>query len=134
QSCRAGRNQLTNNQSTANKVSEEEKNINPQESDEQTSLDGGTYDIIRKRLSKHGDELLKKMNDLNATRKELFGSVETKLLGTETINTEHNCQPRDIISIGGNKFLFGYNVHIGLKKETFIQDVFGVYDFIPEKH
>src|SRR5690606_6423646 len=57
-----------------------------------------------------------------------------KLLGTETINTENNCQPRDIISIGGNKFLFGYNVHMGLKRETFIQDVFGVYNFLPEEH
>ncbi|MBD3638330.1 MAG: DNA repair ATPase [Crocinitomicaceae bacterium] len=102
--------------------------------DGKQTLDGGTYDIIRKRLSKHGDELFKRMNNLNSSRKELFGSVETKLLSTERITTANNCQPRDIISIGGHKFLFGYNVHFGLKSETFIQDVFGVYEFDPEAY
>ncbi|UKN01920.1 DNA repair ATPase [Paracrocinitomix mangrovi] len=116
-------------------MSEEEKvNTDENPKDGQQSLDGGTYDIIRKRLSKHGDELFQRMNNLNATRKELFGSVETKLLATERINTTNNCVPRDIISIGGNLFLFGYNVHIGLKSETFIQDVFGVFEFNPKEY
>ncbi len=109
-------------------MSEEENKIPKQE---ETQLEGGAYDIIRKRLTKNGEVLRNKMMELNDARKEIFGSIETKLISTERITTLNNCQPRDIISIGKNFFLFGYNVHIGLKSETFIQDVFGVYLFDP---
>lgn len=117
-------------------MAEEAENIpeGQNSSSEQTSLEGGAYDIIRKRLSKHGEDLREKMMKLNEARKEIFGAVETKLLTTERINTANNCMARDIISIGNNRFLFGYNVHIGLKTETFIQDVFGVYNFDPKSY
>ena len=73
-------------------------------------LEGGAYEIIRKRLLKNGTEFKRKLKDLNNYRRELFGSVETKLLTTERITTENNCQSRDIISLGNDLFLFGYNV------------------------
>ena len=106
-------------------MSKENKDIPEKEQ----QLEGGTYDIIRKRLLKNGDELRTRMSRLNDDRKEIFGSIETKLISTERITTTNNCQPRDIISLGDDRFLFGYNVHIGLKSETFIQDVFGVYHY-----
>jgi len=104
------------------------------EEGKQQNLEGGAYDIIRKRLLKNGTEFNTKLDLLNNHRRELFGSVETELLTTERITTENNCQPRDIISLGDNLFLFGYNVHFGLKSETFIKDVFSVFEFNPSSH
>lgn len=111
-----------------------EKENNIPEGNEEVQLEGGAYDIIRKRLTKNGETLRDRMLKLNTDRKDIFGSIETKLISTERINTINNCQPRDIISIGNNRFLFGYNVHIGLKSETFIQDVFAVYQFDQKEH
>ena len=58
----------------------------------------------------------------------MFGSIDTALLGTERITTDHNCVPRDMVSIG-DQFIFGYNVHFGLKTEIGLADVFAVYGF-----
>jgi len=98
------------------------------------ALEGGAYEIIRKRLQKNGTEFKRKLDLLNTHRRELFGSIETKLLTTERITTENNCQPRDIVSLGHNLFLFGYNVHIGLRSETFVKDVFSIFKFDPNNH
>ena len=65
---------------------------------------------------------------LNGARKDVFGAIETKLLGTERVTTDNNCVRRDIIPVG-NQFIFGYNVHIGLKSVTTPADVFSVYRF-----
>ncbi|MGB0761635.1 MAG: DNA repair ATPase, partial [Rubripirellula sp.] len=56
---------------------------------------------------------LAKLNDLRA---DVFGNIETVLLSTERVTTEHNCTPRDLVAIG-NQFIFGYNVQFGLKSE-----------------
>jgi hypothetical protein len=50
------------------------------------------------------------------------------------VSTEHSCVPRDIIAIGHNRFLFGYNIQFGLKATTSIEDVFNVYDYDQESH
>ncbi|MEZ6144285.1 MAG: DNA repair ATPase [Planctomycetaceae bacterium] len=91
-------------------------------------MESGTYEILRNRLKGHGDELRKRLGTLNAARKDVFGSIDLKLLSTERITTENNCVPRDMVSIG-NRFLFGYNVQFGLKVERSIADVFAVYEF-----
>ena len=91
-------------------------------------LEQSTYEIIRNRLAAHGKELRERLDRLNHARKEVFGAIETALLGTERITTEHNCIARDMAAIG-SKFIFGYNVHLGLKTETELSDVFAVYDF-----
>ena len=44
-------------------------------------------------------------------------SIATALLATERITTKNNCMPRDIIPIGGGRFLFGYNVQSGCARE-----------------
>ncbi len=91
-------------------------------------LEGGTYEVIRKRLSQHSNELLESLNTLNTSRKEVFGSIDTELVGTERITTQNNCVPWDMFPIG-QYFLFGYNVHLGLKKETNLEDVFSIYRY-----
>ena len=81
-------------------------------------LEEGTYEVLRRRLLKHGEELQGRLRQLNTDRQEVFGAVEPALVATERISTEYNCIPRDIISIGGGKLLFGYNVQMGLKSVT----------------
>ncbi|MBY8854630.1 DNA repair ATPase, partial [Saccharothrix sp. MB29] len=43
--------------------------------------------------------LARRAEALNAQRLEVFGSTELALLGTERIRTEHNCVPRDCVSL-----------------------------------
>ncbi|WP_459211259.1 DNA repair ATPase [Aquimarina rhabdastrellae] len=93
-----------------------------------TQLDGGTYEIIQKRLQKHKGELQHRLTQLNNSRKEVFGNVETKLIANNRINTENNCIARDIVTIG-NYCLFGYNVHFGLRTEIALSDVFSIYTY-----
>ncbi|MGI5246709.1 DNA repair ATPase [Dactylosporangium sp. CA-139066] len=95
------------------------------------SLDAGTYEVLRDRLAGQAAELTRRAEALNARRTEVFGGAELRLLGTERIRTEHNCVPRDIVSIGG-LMLFGYNVFIGLKPETTVDDVFSLHRFSRE--
>ncbi|WP_181304014.1 DNA repair ATPase [Rufibacter sp. XAAS-G3-1] len=91
-------------------------------------LEGGTYEILRNRLSKSGGELRGLLDQLNQERKEVFGAIETKLLTTERVTTEHNCVPYDMVPVG-EQLLFGYNVHLGLKTEVELSDVFSVYSY-----
>jgi len=74
--------------------------------------EAGAYDVIRKRL----DE-------------QEFGGVQMQAVGRTRIRTENNCVPRDIVQVGST-LLFGYNVFIGLKKETKIEDVFASLELI----
>lgn len=92
------------------------------------SLEGGTYEILRNRLEKSGASLRDQLEELNQERKAVFGSIETRLLTTDRVTTENNCIPWDMLPIG-DKFLFGYNVHIGLKNETDLSDVFSIYEY-----
>ncbi len=91
-------------------------------------LDAGSYEVLRNRLAGQATELARRAERLNARRLEVFGSTELCLLSTERIRTEHNCVPRDIVSVGG-LMLFGYNVFIGLKPETTVDDVFSLHRF-----
>lgn len=90
------------------------------------SLDQGTYEVIRERLTAHGKTLAAKAAALNRKRIEVFGGAEMALLGSDRIRTENNCVPRDIVAVG-NLLLFGYNVFIGLKTETQVSDVFSLH-------
>ena len=91
-------------------------------------LEGQTYEIIRKRLVGSGDELRQRLDRLNEDRREVFGSIETTLLSTKPVTTNNNCVPRDMVEIG-SRILFGYNVHVGLRSETVLEDVFAVYGY-----
>lgn len=111
-------------------MSEEQENQDQlgAQSRSESTLEQGTYEIIRNRLNKYGADLKSRLGTLNDQRKELFGGIETQLVATEHIATEHSCEARDMVPIG-DRFIFGYNVHIGLKTETVIEDVFSVYEY-----
>lgn len=94
-----------------------------------TMLDGGAYEIIRSRLKTRAEELRTRLEKLDRERKDIFGAIEPALLATERITTENNCIPRDMTPVRNDCFLFGYNVRMGLKSETRIPDVFGVFSY-----
>lgn len=92
------------------------------------SLEQGTYEIIRNRLSQQQSDLQNRINQLNKARKDIFGAVETQLIATERIHTENHCIARDILSLG-NQCIFAYNVHFGLREQIKIEDVFAGFVF-----
>ncbi len=91
------------------------------------TLGSATYEIIRQRLNTQGAALREAMGKLDARRAEVFGTIEYKLLQADRIVTAHNCVPRDMVQLGHGRFLFGFNVQFGLKKEMELGDVFAVY-------
>lgn len=105
--------------------------------DEQNALvdeavaEGGAYEIIRKRLVTQGNQLAESIKVLNQARVDEFGSTEMSLTARVRIRTENNCVGRDIVQVG-EFLIFGYNVFIGLKKETKIDDVFSVFRFVKD--
>lgn len=91
------------------------------------ALGSATYEVIRQRLRAQGDRLRESLGRLDARRQEVFGHIDFKLLQAERIVTSHNCIPRDMVQLGDGRFLFGFNVRFGLKKEFDLPDVFAVY-------
>ena len=92
------------------------------------SLEKGTYEIILNRLSNHEKDLRERLLKLNEARKQAFGSFEFELQRSERVTTHNNCDPRDMVPLNGNAFLFAYNVHMGLRTGIKLEDVFGVYE------
>ncbi|MGK3992334.1 DNA repair ATPase [Sorangium sp. So ce1024] len=91
------------------------------------TLDGGNYEVIRRRLIERAEELGRRAEALNARRKQVFGGADLALLENTRVRTENNCVPRDIVSIRG-KLLVGYLVFMGLK-EVNVGDVFSLHRF-----
>src|SRR5436190_18623001 len=94
----------------------------------ETKLEGGSYEVIRRRLLDRAGELGKRCEALNAARAKLFGGRELALLATDRVRTENNCVPRDVVSVAGH-LLFGFQVFIGLKSETKPSDALSAYHF-----
>ncbi len=95
------------------------------------ALTGGNYEVLRARLATGGQELARRADALNTTRKALFGTTEPQLIATERVRTEHNCAPVDIVGVGDH-LLLGFNVFLGLKSETKIGDVLALHRFEPQ--
>ncbi|NYZ68368.1 DNA repair ATPase [Endozoicomonas sp. SM1973] len=93
----------------------------------------GAYDILRKRLEEQAEQLKQKSASLNQQRINTFGQTQLEVIGRTRARTENNCVARDIVRIG-KKLLFGYNVYIGLKQETSIEDVFALYQLKEENN
>ncbi|WP_028454333.1 DNA repair ATPase [Chitinilyticum litopenaei] len=93
--------------------------------DQDLAASGG-YDLLRQRLATQGEALAAQTGQLNEARLAAFGRAELRLLGRTRARTENNCMARDLVRVG-ELLLFGYNVYIGLRKETRIDDVFSLY-------
>ncbi|MCF2947107.1 DNA repair ATPase [Paraglaciecola aquimarina] len=98
---------------------------------DQAVAEGGAYEVIRARLVEQAAQLKQKVDHLNQARVAEFGQAKLDVLSRVRVRTENNCVSRDIVPVG-DSILFGYNVFIGLKKETKVQDVFGLYQLKQE--
>lgn len=98
-------------------------------SEENASLAGGSYEVIRGRLLATAKSLAERANALNAQRRAEFGGQELTVLATERVRTEHNCVPRDLLPVGQH-LLLGFNVFMGLKQERSVKDVFSLHKFV----
>ena len=86
----------------------------------------GSYELLKTRLGAQGEALRQKAQTLNGARVAEFGKSEQALVLRTRARTQNNCVARDIVRIG-EQLLFGYNVFIGLRKETSVSDVFALY-------
>ncbi|MDT0583477.1 DNA repair ATPase [Brumicola blandensis] len=102
-----------------------------QEQLDQAVADGGAYEVIRARLISQASTLKTKVDNLNNARIEEFGQAKLEVAGRVRVRTENNCVARDIVPVGKD-LLFGYNVFIGLKKETQVADVFSLYHLVEQ--
>ncbi len=93
---------------------------------EQAVAQGGAYELIRKRLELQAANLDTMSVKLNDDRMAEFGNTSMGLLSRVRVRTENNCIARDIVQVN-DYLLFGYNVFIGLKTETSVNDVFELY-------
>ncbi len=99
----------------------------PRDGEGDASLETSNYEVIRKRLVEQGRELAAKADALNEQRQEFFNSTAMEVVGNQTITTENNCTPQDIINLG-DRLLFGYNVQRKMSA-TRIEDVFSLHKF-----
>jgi len=97
---------------------------------DQAVAQGGAYEVLRRRLVEQGARLRGIVEGLNARRLQEFGDSRMEVVGRFRIRSEHNCIGRDIVQVGDDLLLFGYNVYIGLKKTTRVEDVFGLYRLV----
>ncbi|MFE7209818.1 DNA repair ATPase [Streptomyces sp. NPDC057611] len=88
------------------------------------SVDTGTYEVLRDRLTAQAAELARGAERLNARRAEEFGATRLDLTGTGRLRTEHPSVPRDVVAVG-DRLLFGYN---GNRPEPEVGDVLALYD------
>lgn len=88
--------------------------------------EGGAYEVIRQRLTQQGKQLQTAISDINQARIDEFGQTDMAVLSRFRVRTEHNCVARDIVCVGPY-VLFGYNVFMGLKSSSQVEDVFALY-------
>lgn len=89
--------------------------------------DGGSYEVIKKRLDAKANEVHTKTTQLNEQRKKEFGGTKSEVIGKLNIRTKNNALPVDMAQI--NKLvLFGYNAVIGMKDHTDLVDVLSLHE------
>ena len=94
----------------------------------ETALATGTYEVLRNRLRESAAELRARFQKLNEARSSVFGNVETRLLATIHVTTDHNCIPRGLFA-NQNQLMLGYNVQFGLKTEIAPSDVLSLFRY-----
>ena len=92
------------------------------------ALEGGSYEVLRERLGDQAKALGAGVDALDARRRETFGATSLDVISNERVRTKNNCVPRDIVSVADH-MLLGFNVFMGLKKETTPADVFSLHRF-----
>ena len=92
---------------------------------------GGAYEVLRSRLTQQGSRLATLAGDLNSRRVSEFGDSKMAQAGRFRIRSEQNAIGRDVVQVGPDLLLFGYNVFLGLKSTTSVADVFALHKLVP---
>ncbi|MBF5005152.1 DNA repair ATPase [Diaphorobacter caeni] len=100
---------------------------------DQAVASGGSYEVLAKRLAAQGETLESLVRQLNEDRLEEFGRSQMEVIGRMRVRTENNCVGRDITQVG-DLLVFGYNVFMGLKQATRVEDVFALYRLEETEH
>ncbi|MFE9923150.1 DNA repair ATPase [Streptomyces sp. NPDC005774] len=91
------------------------------------TVDGGTYQVLRDRLTGQAVELARRTEELNRLRIDTFGSAELRLTGTERLRTDRAGVPRDIVAVG-DVLLFGHGAQPRPETDTAVGDVLAAHD------
>ncbi|MCK5697560.1 MAG: DNA repair ATPase, partial [Gammaproteobacteria bacterium] len=103
-----------------------QKTTHQEDQVEQAVAQGGAYELIAKRLNEQAKTLHEQIESLNGRRIDEFGQADLEVISRVRVRTDNNCIPRDIIRVG-KYILFAYNVHLGLKNDIQVHDVFNLY-------
>ncbi|EAR07825.1 DNA repair ATPase [Reinekea blandensis] len=93
---------------------------------DQAVAQGGAYEVLHNRLMEQGRALEQQTQQLNDARQAEFGSTDMEVAGRVRLRTENNSIARDLVRVG-EWILLGYNVNIGLRKTTRVNDVFALF-------
>ncbi|MEU3173841.1 DNA repair ATPase [Streptomyces sp. NPDC007000] len=91
------------------------------------AVDGGTYQVLRDRLTAQAAELARRTEELNRLRIETFGTAELRLTGTERLRTDRTSVPRDVVAVG-DVLLFGHGARPRPETDTAVGDVLAAHD------
>ncbi|MFI8308232.1 DNA repair ATPase [Streptomyces sp. NPDC085927] len=91
------------------------------------AVNGGTYQVLRDRLTVQAAELARCTEELNRLRIDTFGSAELRLTGTGRLRTDRAGVPRDIVAVG-DVLLFGYGAQPRPETDTAVGDVLAAHD------
>ncbi|MFJ9865240.1 DNA repair ATPase [Streptomyces sp. NPDC101165] len=89
------------------------------------TVDAGTYEVLRDRLTARAADLARRAEALNARRAEEFGSAGLGLTATGRLRTGHACVPCDVVAVG-DVLLFGSTGRTA--DGTAASDVLALYD------
>lgn len=89
-------------------VEKKSEELDNNQQEEEQKLEGGSYEVLKNRLHGLNVELQGKLEQLNFSRQEIFGTTDLSIIGSERVETENNCIPRDVVGLGDH-LLFGYN-------------------------
>ena len=66
----------------------EQENIDSAEANQDSAVEAGNYEVIKRRLTEQGQALSAKVTALNEQRKEAFGGTELTVIGNERIQSK----------------------------------------------
>ncbi|MEM8747419.1 MAG: DNA repair ATPase, partial [Actinomycetota bacterium] len=89
-------------------------------------LRGGSYDLLRRRLSQHVGALEDAAEELDSRRIDAFGSTALSLTGADRLATDLACTPRDVVRIG-DLLLLGFTLELAGGLES-PEQVFALYE------
>ncbi|HAS8538498.1 TPA: AAA family ATPase [Vibrio vulnificus] len=93
---------------------------------EQAIKDGGSFSVIRDKLTANSTDLFNAIKALDEKRKLEFGGVDLSVAGNINLLTESISKPVDIAKVG-EILLFGFDGEIGLKSHIELSDMFAAY-------